>query len=384
MKLFDPEEYEELKRVVRECTERDRGLLEEIRQEARGLKEGVRAIRARSTTAVSMVASDGGNNRLDFDPFHVQLVRVVDSNGKRLCVDAVSPSTNIDELSAAQFKPDGTPKTALGVLMSDLNINPPTLRQLSHMIPDQATAAEKPGWVLVYRDLCEWAVLYDCICHTRFGTNTLVVLDNLLRSKLFRGDGFIRMLKRVEEAIVRFRTQDRINVFLVGVAKHSKVITRYNLAMAVENILPPGEARFVHVPREIEKKAYVWPEYARGEEGEGQPGEAPKFVAGDMHFVRFGPRSGDPVWAIDTLSSQRQNAPEIFGYLLADAIVGFPVPYYPRCLQQAHQFAQIADFDLEILQDAVIHSVRSVLPQNERPALDALAFQTDVSARRYQ
>jgi hypothetical protein len=94
-------------------------------------------------------------------------------------------------LSAAQFNADGSPKTALGQMMADLGVK--TLTDLSHMIPDgEKTRKEphkvSPSWVLVYRDLCEWAVLYERICYNKFATDTLIVRDGLLRSKLFRGD----------------------------------------------------------------------------------------------------------------------------------------------------------------------------------------------------
>jgi hypothetical protein len=170
-------------------------------------------------------------------------------------------------------------------------------------------------------------------------------------------------------------------VFLVGLSKHSQVLDRYQLAMAIEDLFPPGEPRYVRIPREMEAKAYKWPEYARG--AETTEGESPKFVAGDMFFVRFGTRRGDPIWIVDILSSQSNAAQEIFGYLLADALDGFPVPFYPRCLQKAHEFAQIVDFDLEILQDAVMRAVRDMLPADRKHVLDVADFREDFAQRRY-
>jgi hypothetical protein len=383
--MFDPDTLPVMKKAIRERTEADRRLLDEIRDEVRPLASSVRNIKPRSTTSISLVASDGGNNKLVFDPFTVQLVRVVDSYGKELCFEVISPTTDTDILSAAQFNADGSPKTALGRMMKDLGKT--KLTDLSHMIPDgEKTRKEphkvSPSWVLVYRDLCEWAVLYERICYKEFATDTLIVRDGQLRSKLFRGELFIAFRKKLEEAMMRIREKDRRWVFLVGIVKHSKVITRYQLAMNIEKILPPGEARYVKVPRDLEAKAYVWPEYAKGAEAEGGEGEAPKYVAGDMYFVRFGKAKGDPVWAVDIFSCQKSKDAEIFGYLLADAIDGFPVPFYPRCLQKAHEHAQIVDFDLTILQDEVFAAVRGLVPDGN--VLDEFQLNVDSSARRYE
>jgi len=386
--MFDLDELPILRKTIQDAAFRDRHLLSELREEVKkALSSNVKVIKPRVTTSVSLVASDGGNNKLEFDPFHFQLIRVVDSFGEQLCLDVVTPTTDTDDLSRYQFKKDGSPRTALGQLMSDLKLR--TLNELSPMIPDGKTVREKPeevspSWVLVYRDLCEWAILYEQICYRNFATDTLIVRDGLLKSKLFRGDLFVRFCKFIEEAIEKIYADTRRKVFLVGLAKRSKVLARYNLAMSLEKIFPAGDPRYVPVPRELEVKSYVWPEYARGMEEEQGEGEVPKFVAGNMYFVRFGKRSGDPIWTVDILSSQSDKAPEVFGYLLADATEGFPVPFYPRCLQKAHEYAEIADFDLEILQDEVFGAVRGLLNKEETSVLEGLTLQGDVSARRYK
>jgi hypothetical protein len=103
-----------------------------------------------------------------------------------------------------------------------------------------------------------------------------------------------------------------------------------------------------------------------------------------MYFVRFGPGTGDPTWIVDILSSQSDKAHEIFGYLLADAKDGFPIPYYPRCLQKADEFAQVVGFDLDILQSEVMASVEKVVGEGARDALDGFRFAPDLSGRRYR
>lgn len=387
--MFQPEEIEDLRRVVRACARSDHHLLAGLRSEVRELKADVRRIQPRSATAVSLVASDGGNNQLHFDPFHVQLVRVVDSYGKQLCLDAVSVSSDLNRLDQAQFHKDGRPRTPLGRMMLDLGVRSHRLHDLSPMMPHPDRARARPeevpaSWVQAYRDLCEWAVLYELICYRSFPTDTLVVRDGQLRSKVFRGEYFIQIRERIEDAIERVYREDRRRVFLVGIAKKSKVLDRYNLAFALENVLPEGEARYVEIPREMERKCYGSEWARRGPEKAAEHEEGARFVAGRMYFVRFGPQSGDPIWSVDVLDSQTSFHQEIFGYLQNDAIEGFPVAFYPMCLQKAHGFAQIVDFDLELLQNEVVHAIREQLPGSERAVFDALPLRRKMADRRYE
>lgn len=74
--MFDPEEIPDLKKSIRDCAHSDRRLLDDLRSEVIQLKANVKVIRPRTTTTVSLVASDGGNNKLVYDPFYFQLVRV--------------------------------------------------------------------------------------------------------------------------------------------------------------------------------------------------------------------------------------------------------------------------------------------------------------------
>lgn len=384
--MLDPEGLAELRALIQRKADEDRHLLEALRAEVRPLKTQLQRIQPRSSTSISLVASDGGNNKLQFDPFLVQLVRVVDSYGQQLCLDAVSPTTDTDVLSSRQFESDGsTPKTSLGFMMKELGVA--KLYELSSMIPEPKpaddTSAVKSSWVLVYRDLCEWASLYERIRKTEFATDTLIVRDGLLRSKLFAEKLFIKYRENIFESIAHAREKKRRKLFLVGLAKHSKVLERYQLAMTIEGLMVEPYACFVPIPRDLEKKAYVWPEYATGDD-DTSGGEAPKFVAGRMYFAKFGNKPTDPVWPVDIMEQQVREAPEIFSYLLADSIEGFPVPFYPRCLQKAHEHAALVGFDMDILQDAVIRAVRTTLTEERhRDALDVFRFRGDPSGRRY-
>jgi hypothetical protein len=391
--MFDPEEIPELKKSVRDCAMLDRKLLDDLRNEVQSLKANTRVIKPRTATMVSLVASDGGNNKLVYDPFYFQLVRVVDSNGNKLCLDTISPTTDTDILSARQFDDSGNPITALGRLMQDLKCS--TLNDLSPMIPKGEKIRKNPdeiskSWVLTYRDLCEWAVLYDKICHTRFATNTLIVRDGLLRSKIFSYKAeskrplFIEMMNNMEAAISEAFKKDRVKVYLVGLAKHSQVISRYSLAMQLEDVFPRGEPRYARVPFELEEKSYTWKEFIWKPDEDKSGQEVNKFSMGHLYLVRFGKMSGDPVWAVDLLPSQSHLDAEVFGYLLEDSRNGFPVPHYPLCLQRAHEHAQVVGFDMDILQDEVIQSMKAILPEDKQEIVDHQVFNRDQSQNRYE
>jgi len=78
--MIDPRTQSELKRAIAECIDMDRSILDALRTEIAPLKPQVRRIQPRTTTSISLVGTDGGNNQLQFDPFLIQLIRVVDSS----------------------------------------------------------------------------------------------------------------------------------------------------------------------------------------------------------------------------------------------------------------------------------------------------------------
>lgn len=380
--MIEPESQQQLASTIRERMAADRALLDQLRAEIRPLCSRVRRVQPRSTTSVSLVGTDGGNNRLQFDPFLVQLVRVVDSSNNEYCLEAITPTTSVAALGAQQFTPTGQPRTPLGQMMAYLGVR--ELPELTPMIrSNDGDRPTSPSWVQVYRELVEWAILFTLVRVKDFGTDTLIVCDGLLRSKVFAGTLFARYRQGLEEGIERQRRRNRRRIFLAGVAKHSKVLDRYRLAMALERLLATDFPAYVEIPSAIEAKAYVWSEYARGDDRALGGTEVNKFVGGKMFFVKFGDGLRDPIWPIDIFLPQVGEAQAILGYLLADAINGFPVPLYPRCLQQAHENAALVDFDFDILQDQIFEGIRLALGA-EAPALDAFRLMdADPSQQRY-
>src|SRR3954468_22177306 len=130
--MFDPSTQAQLKQAIADCNVSDQGILQELREEIRPLRQQTKRIQPRATTSISLVGTDGGNNQLQFDPFLVQLIRVVDSSNNEYCLEAISPTTPVDILSRRHFNADGQPASALGEMMKALGAE--TLPQLSHMI----------------------------------------------------------------------------------------------------------------------------------------------------------------------------------------------------------------------------------------------------------
>ena len=379
--MIDIASQEQLKEAIADCIDADRHVLDELRAEIRPLRNNTHEIRPRATMSVSLVGTDGGNNQLQFDPFMVQLVRVVDSSDNEYCLEALSPTTPIRKLDERQFNKDGTPQTAMGEMMEFLGIR--SLSELSPMIrPTESGRPVSPSWVQAYRELVEWAILF-AILKKDFGTDTLIVCDGLLRSKVFGGDLFARLRQGITQRIDDRWENSRRRLYLAGVAKHSKVLTRYQLAMALEGVLQTDYPAYVEVPREIEERAYVWSEYARGDDRVSLGGGINKFVGGKMFLVKFGNNRRDPIWPIDIFLPQIGASQVILGSMLQDAINGFPVPHYPLCLQKAHENASLADFDRSILQDYIYGGVRESLGV-DATTLDAFQLQdTDPAQARY-
>jgi hypothetical protein len=380
--MFDPNSHNQLREEILASLQADRSLLDQLRAEVRSLSPHVRRILPRTATSISLVGTDGGNNSLRFDPFLVHIIRVVDSSNNEYCLEVITPTTDLRALSARQFEPDGKPRTPLGEMMAYLGVR--TLMDLSDMIriPESGRPASLK-WIEAYRELMEWAILFSLVRNKDFATDTLVVFDGFLRAKCFAGDLFVRYREGLQAGIDRQFEKSRRRIYLVGIAKRSKVLERYRLVMSLERVLTTDYPAYVEIPREMEEQAYLRAEYARGDDRAMPSGTINKFVAGKMFFVKFGHGRHDPVWPIDLYLPQVGEAPAMMGYLLADALNGFPVPFYPQCLQKAHQNAALVDFDFDILQDQIFDGVRDLLGE-DASVLDAFRFlDTKPASARY-
>lgn len=252
--MIDPAIRTELTERIAERIAEDRRLLDELRREVAGLKHQVHRIQPRTVTSIAFVGTDGGNNQLRFDPFLVQLIRVVDSSNNSYAIDVITPESDVKALSERLLEDS---KSELGEMMRFLGAD--SLWQLSPMIPRPERKDRSPSWVQVYRELTEWATLLHLIRSRSYGTDTIIVFDGLLRSKVFAGTYFQQLMAGLAEAIERHAREQKRRIYLAGVAKHSKVLDRYELAMALEGVLRTKYPAYLEIPRAIEAK----PTYGR-------------------------------------------------------------------------------------------------------------------------
>jgi hypothetical protein len=427
--MLEQHEREQLAQEISAGVQLDGQLLANLESDLHrfAIPAAVKQIRPYTATALAIVSSDAGNMRLVFDPFEHQIIRVVDSDGQTLALRTITVTTDLKDLFRRDTTPDADGVISdIGLLVSDLErATGRKITSFAELCPSiQVSSASRPeqntGWVISYRDLWEWAVLYKQLMYTTFSQSTLIVRDGLLRSKLF-GDvdmrlpdgtkfksNYFRIMGDLLAARLRsLRERQKKVIYLVGLAKHSQVIDLYRLAWAKLKLFPEGHALFVRIPRDMEIRAYKFPEFARGRDrlirnADGlcadvdpatgrltplgvQPGDAVRedsqFVFGSMHFARFAPETSMPTWAIDIFDDQLADTERIMGYLHQDSMDGFPVPSYPQSIQRAHEAAKLTDFDAMTLHQIIMNNIRGLV--NDDDSIDRLLLAGDMASRRY-
>jgi hypothetical protein len=349
--------------------------LQTLREHAAVLRHSLERIHSRPATSVSLVATDGGNNAVKFDPLLVDLVRIVDSSSNEYHLEAVTPNLSTAEIDARQFDGQGRARTALGRMMRYLNKN--SVADLCPVFDVKETEQRSASWVQEYRGLHEWAVLFHLVREKDFGTDTIIVRDGPFREKMFKPGLFSRFREGLKEGIEHQRRSNRRQIFLVGIMKTSKIFQKYRLALALENTFHTRYPCFGRVPLEMLRSAYKWKEWIEN------LGTKEDFVGGELFATKFGSGLYDPVWMVDIFESQAAEAARIMGYLLNDAIGGFPIPCYPASLQRAHDAAALVEFDMDILQHLVQKTLRASLGDRGH-VLDKLALQEiDPAGARY-
>lgn len=360
----------ELRKKVIEAYNADEPHLQKFREYARRLRGGVKPLRTYSVNAVSFVSTDGGDNRLVFNPATVELIRVVDSCGNEHALDAISSTISIEELEERAKRGSSHVITPLERLAQDTG---KTLEQMSYLLRGLGTPGKSTGAMRCYRDIVEWAVLYDLVANPnlQWGGDTILVRDGLLRTKSFTRDMF-PLLDQNIRASVDDHAKRNVQLSLVGVAKQSAVLSRLAVALELEATFHKPYPCFVRVTEDIEAECYnfdrTWLDTYETTEDD-DTGRKLYQSLGRLYLVKFGDRPMDPVWPVDIAEWQVGQAERILGQLTVDAQQGFPIPDYPMCIQRAHDFAKLSGLEIQDLQDMLLQGMCSKLTTEESERL---------------
>ncbi len=379
-------DVEELRAKVAAAYRADDPLLRKFREYARRLRDNVKPLRSYSVNAVSFVSADGGDNRLTFNPAVVELVRVVDSRGNQCALDAVASTASLQELEE-RTRPDTPGVVApLQKLCSDLNLR---LGELSYLVRGIGTPGKSTGAIRCYRDIVEWAVLYDLCTNParRWGGDTILVRDGLLRTKSFKREVFPQIDGRLRTAVAE-HARWNVTLSLVGVAKQSAVLGRLAVALEIEGTFHKSFPCYVQVDADIEADCYnfdrTWLDTYETTEPEDD-GRRLYQSLGRMFLVKFGDLPLDPVWPVDIAEWQLGATDRILGQLTVDAQQGFPIPDYPMCIQRAHEFAKLTGLEIEVLQDMLVDGVcEGLAPEESERVLRLKYLGRSLAALRYK
>jgi len=358
-------------------------VLNKLRGFAKQIKNDVKPIRPYSTNAVSFVSADGGDNRLYFNPAVIEFVRIVDSRGNQCALDAIPGNAKPDYLDERGELGKPTMLAPLQRLCADLNVK---VTGLSYLLNGLGEQGKSTGAVRTYRDIVEWAVLYDLL-HKEWGSDTVVVREGLLRTKSFKRSIFPQIDKLIRQVCSEHKKK-HVNVSIVGVAKQSSVLSRLAIALELEEVFHKPFPCYVPVPPEIEEECYNFDRTWLDTLETSEPDENGKYLyqsLGKLFLVKFGDRPSDPVWPVDLAEWDVKEAARIIGQLLNDAQPGFPIPDFPMSVQKAHDFARINGIEMSVLQDILFDGVMQPLPGSEKERILRMRYLSEnILNRRYK
>jgi hypothetical protein len=348
----------------------DDPILAKFREYARRLRNEIKPLRTYAVNAVSFVSADGGDNRLVFNPALVELVRVVDSRGNQCVLDAVPGTASLDQLKDRVTAGSPNVVTPLQRLCADLGKD---LAGLSYLLNGLGQSGKSTGAMRCYRDIIEWAVLYDLATNPtiQWGGDTILVRDGLLRTKSFKREVFPLIDQKLRDGVAAHAKRN-VTLSIVGVAKQSAVLGRLAVALELEATFHKAFPCYVKVPDDIEQDCYNFDltSFNTYETTEPQDDGRRLYQAmGKMYLVKFGDRPFDPVWPVDIAEWQVGQAERILGQLTVDSQQGFPIPDYPMCIQRAHDFAKLSGLEVEVLQDLLVGGMCAGLKSDEAERL---------------
>lgn len=329
----------QVREELRRALETERPLLEGLREQVR--RFAVQEIGYRRCYAISPVATDGGENRLSFDPVNLEIIRVVDSDGRERFQRVIPLSGGPGVFRAAFDSNYAGHVPLLAQFLERLDVR---YEDLSYFLEAGRGESDLRAAVRPFRDIVEWAVLLD-IAWNPGQTKALVIRDGLLRTKALRKEVIEKLSKSFEEAY-----KER-GSFLVGVAKRSKVLNYLSVALALEDTFKRKYPCFCEISRVIERQAHPrWPTWLE------------ESTFGNLHLAKFVEDAAGLVLPVDIPDWLMPRRKEVLEYLAETAKSSFPTIGYPEPLLKAHEAAVLHGIEMSFLADLLVEEVIHGLP----------------------
>jgi len=345
-------EFAALSDKIKDAVSKEAPLIGELRQAVQALQ--VKPLGTRPCRTIAPVATDGGENRLSFEPLNLEIIRVVDSNGVDLVQEIIPLSEDPSGLeSCVQRIPE---------LQKLLDILGVPFGELSYFLGGHASRADadrRPdlrAQVRSFRDVVEWAVLLD-LATRDWPVQVLLLRDGLLRSKTFKRTTFPRLDRAFRAAFESQAGAAKKRVFLLGVAKTSAVLSKLSLALLLQGTFDKEYPCYAEVPRDLEEQCYnfdrTWMDTAEDQDGTSR--ELYQSF-GRLYLVKLSPLRTAPILPVDVpIWLPPRDRQTVIEYLSYDAQETFPSVGYPNCLQKAHDFAVMTGLEMTALGDLLVH-----------------------------
>jgi hypothetical protein len=343
-------DLETARREIRDAVDRERPRIEAIRALVRQIHPS--ELNYRQCYAIAPVATDGGENRISFAPMHIEIIRVVDSEGTEH-VQKILPLSAEPEDFARMFQDIPVLRKfteRIGVEFEDLSY---LLGLRKSADPGELGKPDSRGVVRTVRDILEWAVLLDMAWNP--GRSKILLLrDGLLRAKALTQDAVAKMAVSFEEA---YKANGSL---ILGVAKSSEVLNYLSLGLALEGTFNRNYACFCEVNPKIERASYNWARTWL---------EGPTF--GRLHLVKLVEARDALVLPVDIPAWLMPRRKEVLEYLAETAKTSFPVIGYPHPLVKAHENAVLHGLEMEVLAQYVLTAMIEGGPNEEGPKIQA-------------
>ena len=297
----------------------------------------------RNCYSLAPVATDGGENNLTFEPLNLEIIRVVDSEGRER-IQKIIPVTTDPDFFRSLF--DTIP--VLNRFLTRLDIE---YQDVSYFLPITKSRVEKLNFRTIIknlRDILEWAVLLD-MAWDPHKQPTLLLRDGLLRSMSMKEATVGSLADSFREA------HEKNGSLIVGVAKKAKVLNYYSMSLNLENAFNRKYPCYCELTKAMEEEAYRWASAWVGHRS-----------FGDLFFVKLTENKEGVILPIEIPRWLRDRKKEVLEYVAWTSRESFPVIGYPYPLIKAHENAALTGIEMEYLAALLKKEILERYPEAEK------------------